>query len=204
MTTATPPAAPGRSHPRISRITAVLVALACVVVAGVAVKVTEHISDDVVRTIDVGQSARLNGGIVSVTRVRAGTVVDDGSDRVSTKGMFLAVTVRLAAPGAEQTVGAVGGLRLYTADRTYRAFGNNQVVKVPAGYRVDADMLFEVDPSHIAGATLEIFASEIIYSRPQKIRVRLGIEPSNAARWASAARGRLITTDGTPEPRALP
>jgi hypothetical protein len=195
----TTPSAPNR----VSRVTALLVALACVVVAGIAVKVTDNVDFQVVRTIDIGQSARLNGGVISVTEVRAGTVIDDGSDKVTTKGMFLAVTIRLAAPGEEQVVGEVGGLRLYTADRTYRAFGANTTLKVPAGYQQTADMLFEVDPRHIAGAEIELFRSEIIYSTPQKIRVRLGIERSNAARWASAARGQVITTESTPQQKAI-
>ena len=188
---------------RVSRVTALLVALACVVVAGIAVKVTDNVDFEVVRTVDLGQSTRLNGGIISVTDVRAGTVIDDGSDKVTTKGMFLAVTIRLEAPGEEQTVGEVGGLRLYTADRTYRAFGANTVLKVPAGFQQTGDMLFEVDPRHIAGAELELFQSEIIYSTPQKVRVRLGIERSNAARWAAAARGQVITTESSPQQKAI-
>jgi hypothetical protein len=194
--------APGRQ--RVTRVTALLVALACVVVAGVAVKITDKIDNDVVRTIDVGQTARLNGGTVSVTKVQAGTMIDDGSDKVTTKGMFLAVRVRLAAPGEEQTVGAVGGLRLYTSDRTYRAFGANQILKAPAGYAVTADMLFEVDPQHIDDATLELFHSEIIHSIPQKVRVRLGIERRNAAAWTASARGRLLSVENSPQQEALP
>lgn len=192
------------AHNRVSRVTALLVALACVVVAGIAVKITDNIGRDVVRTIDVGQTARLNGGIISATLVRAGTMIDDGSDQVTTKGMFLAVRVRLEAPGEEQTVGRVGGLSLYTSDRTYRAFGGNQIIKAKAGYASTADMLFEVDPRHLDGATLELFDSEIFYSTQQKIRVRLGIERRNAAAWAAAGKGQTITTDSSPRQEALP
>lgn len=190
-----PPAPARRPGGRTNRLASVIIALACIVVAGIAVHVTDAISGDVVRTVDVKQSARLDSAIVTVTGVRAGTTaVIDPDERFVSKGMILAVTVRVEAPGQQYTVGGLSGITLHTADRTYSVFGPNTSISADAGFVSTGDLLFEVDPRHVDGAYIELYRQEIIYVTPQKLHVRLGITSKNAAEWAASAKGRTIHT----------
>lgn len=190
------PAAPPREHGSpTNRLASVIIALACIVVAGIAVHITNGISGDVVRTVDVNQPARLDNAIVTVTGVRAGTsVVIDPDEHFTSKGMILAVTVRVEAPGQQYTVGGINGITLHTADRTYSVFGPNTSISANAGFASTGDVLFEVDPRHIDGAYVEMYRKEIIYVTPQKLHVRLGITSKNAAAWAASAKGRTLHT----------
>lgn len=197
---------PPRSEPartRSNRLASMIIALACVVVAGIGVHITDNISPDVVRTVNVNQPARLDGAIITVADVRAGTSVTTGSDdHFSSKGMILAITVRLEAPGQQSLIGGLsGGITLYAGDRTYAAFGPNTSLSADAGFATTGDLLFEVDPRHIDGAYLELYRAEIFYSVPQKLHIRLGITRRNAAQWADAAKGRSLNSgDSTSEP----
>jgi hypothetical protein len=179
-----------------SRVTAVIIALACVVVAGIAVNITQNIGNEVVRTINVKQPGRLDNGIVTVTDVQAGTRVRLGEDDYySSKGMILAITVRAEAPGQQFVVGGGSGVKLHTSDRTYSVFGSNTSISADAGFVSTGAFLFEVDPQHVAGAYLELFRSEVIHATPQKLHIRLGITAANAANWAASARGRTVSAD---------
>ncbi|MBO0813318.1 MAG: hypothetical protein J2P23_14915 [Microlunatus sp.] len=194
------PVAGSRSH----RLASVIIALACIVVAGIAVHITDGISGDVVRTVDVKQPARLDGAIITATGVRVGTRVDLGNDQSYTsKGMILAVTFRVEAPGQKYTIGGLDGVTLHTDDHSYSVFGPNTSITADAGFASTGDMLFEVDPRHIAGAYLEVYQKEIIFVVPQKLHIRLGITDQNADQWAAAAKGRTITT-GAAESEPLP
>lgn len=197
-----PAAVPRRPGSGTSRLASVIVALACIVVAGIAVHITDGISDDVVRTVDVKQPGRLDNAIVTVTGVRAGSAVVIGPDeRFASKGMILAVTVRVAAPGQKYTLGGLGGISLHTSDRSYSVFGPNTSISADAGCVSTGDLLFEVDPRHIDGAYLELYREEFIHVTPQKLHVRLGITRENAADWAAAAKGRTVhAADSRTEP----
>lgn len=189
------PAAPAARAGRPGRLASVIIALACIVVAGIAVHITDGISSDVVRTVGVTQSARLDGAIVTVTGLRAGTsVVTDTDERYSSKGMILAATVRVEAPGQKYTLGGLSGITLHTNDRSYAVFGPNTSITAEAGFASTGDLLFEVDPRHLDGAYLELYRQELIYVTPQKLHVRLGISARNAADWAASAKGRTIRT----------
>jgi hypothetical protein len=172
----------------------VIIALACVVVAGIGVNVTQNISGEVIRTGDVHQSLRLDNAIVRVTDVRVGTAMvgQSDDDRYKTGGMIVAVTVRVEAPGTKYTVGGDDGVSLQADGRTYSAFGLNTFITAEAGFASTGDLLFEVDPNHIAGAYLELYHSEFIHVTPQKVHIRLGITEQNAAQWVAAAKGRTL------------
>ncbi|QGN34512.1 hypothetical protein [Microlunatus sp. Gsoil 973] len=177
----------------MNRLASVIIALACIVVAGIAVHVTDGISGEVVRTVDVNHPAGLDNAIVTVTGVRAGQAISTDSDETFTsKGMILAVTVRVEAPGQKYTLGGLSGISLHTADRTYSVFGPNTSVTAEAGFVSTGELLFEVDPRHIAGAYVELYRQEIFYVVPAKLRVRLGITRTNADRWAASARNRTL------------
>lgn len=197
-----PAAMPRRPGSGASRLASVIIALACIVVAGIAVHITDGISGDVVRTVDVKEPGRLDSAIVTVTGVRAGSaVVIDPDEHFASKGMILAVTVRVEAPGQKYTVGGLGGITLHASDRTYSAFGPNSSISAQAGFARTGDLLFEVDPGHIDGAYLELYREEFIHVTPQKLHVRLGITRRNAADWAAAAKGRTLHSgDSRTEP----
>lgn len=198
------PRQPARTGRR-DRVLAVLLAVVCVIVTGIAVEASDKLDDlKATRTVRVGQPATLNGGTVTVTRVQAATELSDGSDYderfVTTKGMFLVVTIRYVVPGAEKSIGSIGGLPLYTSDRTYRAFGNT-TIKVRSGYVGTGTFTFEVDPHHLDGAYIRLERDEIFYVTPQVVKVDLGIDRSNAAAWYRSAKGRTVTpTEFTERP----
>ena len=186
---------PGRraGTSRGSRVGSVIIALACIVVAGIGVNITKNISSDVIRTANVHQRTRLDNAFVTVTRVRAGTAVSDGTDqRYRSGGMILGVTVRAEAPGTSYTIGGLGGATVHAAGRTYSAFGPNESFTAEAGFVSTGEILFEVDPRHIAGAYLQLYHDEIFYATPQKVHIRLGITQQNAAQWAASAQGRTL------------
>ncbi|QDP94766.1 hypothetical protein FOE78_01505 [Microlunatus elymi] len=179
---------------RRNRVTAVLVALACVVVAGVGVKITDDLdTGEVVRTARVGEPAPYNGGTLTVTKVTPGTMItNDYSDNaLTTGGMFLQLTVRIAAPDGPVATGASGGLELHSGDHIYRSFGDT-VMSVTTGYVGTADLVFEVDPRHLDGAYVDFKKSEIIHVTPAVVRVRLGITKDNVAQWRASAKGRTL------------
>lgn len=178
----------------ISRFAAVIIALACIVVAGIAVNVTNNVGADVVRTTNVHQRIRLDNVFVTVTAVRAGTAVKGIADEHYTSGgMILGVTLRVEAPGTQYTIGALGGALLHASGRTYSVFGPNVPLTVDAGFVSTAELLFEVDPQHIADAYLELFDDQSISVTPQKVHIRLGITQQNAGQWAAAAKGRTLS-----------
>lgn len=203
---ATNPAAPPRLRPtsttRGNRFASVIIALACIVVAGIAVNVTNNISSDVVRTVGVNQRTRLDNAFVTVTGVRAGTAIaGDAGDGYKSGGMILAVKLRVEAPGTKYTVGGLGGAILHASGRTYSVFGPNDSIVAEAGFASTGELLFEVDPHQIAGAYLEIYHAEFIYVTPEKVHVRLGITSRNAAQWVASAQGvTLNVKTATSEP----
>ncbi|MBO0882696.1 MAG: hypothetical protein J2P17_20655 [Mycobacterium sp.] len=170
--------------------------MACIVVAGIAVHITDGMDSNDIRTVNVHQSGRLDDAIVTVTDVRAGTRVELGEDELySSKGMIIAATVRLEAPGRKYTVGGLNSTTLHSGDRSYASFGPNATLSAEAGFATTGDVLFEVDPQHIEGAYIELYDAEFIYLVPQKLHVRLGITTRNAAKWVASAKGRTLTVD---------
>lgn len=187
---------------RGNRFASVITALACIVVAGIGVNVTTNISSDVIRTADVHQRTRLDNAFVTVTGVRAGTSMAGGTaEHYTSGGMILAVMLRVEAPGTKYTVGGLGGVSLHADGQTYSVFGPNETITAEAGFVSTGELLFEVDPRHIAGAYLELFHDEPIYVTPQKVHIRLGITRQNAAQWVASAKGRTLhVATSTSEP----
>lgn len=178
---------------RGNRFASVIIALACIVVAGIGVNVTTNISGDVIRTSNVHQRTRLDNAFVTVTAVRAGTSMTGGTaEHYTSGGMILAVMLRVEAPDTKYTVGGLGGVSLHADGRTYSVFGPNETITAEAGFASTGELLFEVDPRHIAGAYMELFHDEPIYVTPQKVHIRLGITQQNAAQWAASAKGRTL------------
>jgi hypothetical protein len=83
-------------------------------------------------------------------------------------------------------------LSLHASGRTYSVFGPNTSITAEAGFASTGELLFEVDPHHIAGAYLELYHAEFIYVTPQKVHIRLGITQQNAQQWAASANGRTL------------
>ena len=188
---------PNASTGRRDRIIAVLLAVVCVVVTGIAVEASDKFNDlKAVTTVQVGEPAELNGGTITVTKVEAATELGDGSEYdpkfLTTKGMFLVLTIRYAVPGKESSVGAIGGLPIQAGDMTYNAFGDVKL-SVQAGFVGTGTMTYEVDPDHIAGAYIRLQNKEMFYVTSQTVQVDLGIGEANAAQWYRSAKGRTLT-----------
>ncbi|SDS72242.1 hypothetical protein [Microlunatus soli] len=191
------------SHARRDRVIAILLAVVCIVVTGIAVELSDTLGDlKARRTVRVGESASLNGGTVTVTKVEAGTELSDGGTYeekiIKTPGMFLAITISYRVPGEEATVGGLGGLALEASGLTYKPFGNS-ILKVRAGYEGTGTLLYQVDPKQLDDAVLTLDHDEMFYVTPQQVRVDLGIDDSNAAQWYRSAKGRVLRPDDQSE-----
>ena len=192
--------AEGSARPRVpvsrgTRILSVILALACVVVAGVGVKIIDNVdTGQVIRNAQVGDTTPYNSGTLTVTKVTPGTLITDtwSDNPVTTSGMFLAVRVRIEAPDQAVKVGGPGGLELHADGRIFRAFGSNTSITVKAGNVGTSEMLFEVDPKHLDGAYIDFMEIEIFHSTPAVVRVHLGITEDNAAQWYASAKGRAL------------
>ncbi|HEY9292001.1 MAG TPA: hypothetical protein VIP98_12030 [Microlunatus sp.] len=180
---------------RQTRVIAVLLALACVVVAGIGVKITDNLdTGEVVRNAQIGEATPFNGGTLTVTKVTPGMIITDSwSDNpLTTNGMFLMLRVKIEAPDTPVKVGGPGGLELRAGERVFRAFGSNTAMSVKAGNVGTGDMMFEVDPRHLADAYVDFKEIEIFSVTPAVVRVHLGITEDNAAQWYASAKGRSL------------
>lgn len=187
---------------RVSKLGALLIALGCVFVAGIGVKVSDTIDTDAVRSVKLNESARINGGTVRVTQLTVGSRLDSGEgQKTTTKGMFVAVTVKLSAPGTKQSLHADG---LYSGDWKYRPF-QSTAMKAPAGYQTGTRLVFEVNPSHLDGLYLQFAETETISVYKQILRVGLGIDKNHAQKWQRSAKNRTVKASSGPVSRkALP
>lgn len=174
-----------------AKISALLVALGCVLAAGAGVEATDAIDLNATRSVGPGQQARINGGTVRVTQVTAGTKLDPVTgNRIHTKGLFIAVTIKLDAPGQEQSLNPDG---LFSGDWKFRPVRGGPVV-APAGYRTTTRRAFEVNPDHLDDLYLQLSETETI-SRYKQI---LHVELDSRQDWRQQAQGRTVEASGTP------
>ncbi len=198
----------GSSDPQYSRLIAALLALACILVAAVGLKLSEPDTGSIDTITAVGETVTLNGAELTITRVRSGSVVrfgaadDPEAETVKTSGLFLVVTARLAAPHLAATVGAAGSVTLSEGDRTY-ANATDQVLSADAGFESTADFVFEVDPDRLAGIRANVKQGEIISGLSSRAVVDLGITSANVAQWRGT-EGRTVDVEQYPSTQAIP
>jgi hypothetical protein len=190
----------GRS--RRSRLLPALLALACVVLAAIALRVSEPPEFQVVRG-SLQEQVRLNEGDVSVADVRIGdTVVEDGQTRFRTPGMFVVVRISGAATGRDTL--RLTAFRLLSGDRVYEPFANLSSVTSPPGFVTAKDLVFEVDPGRIDGLTLELWPEEIVSGYQQRLQIPLGVTPRTADAWRGRAHASVTDPDTNGTTRAVP
>jgi hypothetical protein len=183
-----------------SRLLSWLVAIVCVVVAAVGLQVSEP-EESVDTTTGLREEAlRFGDGSVTVTTVGVGDALDTRWQLVRTSGMFVVVTVTLAAEGRNDL--RLTSFRLLSGDRIYHEYELEALAAAP-GFAQTDDLLFEVDPRQIDDLTIELGTSEVLHGFHQRLRVHLGITPDNAQAWRDAARGQIVEP-GRPSDRALP
>lgn len=184
-----PTAVPTR---RRSRLWTALVTLCCIALAAAAIRASEP--DDKFQVIrgSLGAPSELNGGTVTVDRLRVGHALsEDGLDSARTAGMFVVVRVTAAAPG--QRAIEVSESQVASEDRIYHPYFGLASVHAQPGFRSAADLVFEVDPVRIADLTLELWQTEVFVGYPQHVRVPLGITAANAGTFANTARTATVS-----------
>lgn len=182
-----------------SRLLSWLVAIVCVVVAAVGLQVSEPEKNLDTTTGVREEPLRFGDGSVTVGAVDVGDRLDTGSKVVRTPGMFVLVTVTLAAEGTGDL--RLTGFQLLSGERIYHEYDLEALAAAP-GFAQTDDVLFEVDPRQIDDLTIELSTSEVLHGFHQRLRVHLGITPDNAQAWRDAARGQTVTS-GLPSDRAL-
>ena len=181
-----------------SRVVAAVLALACILVAAAGLKLSEPDTSGIDYVTVPGRPLEIDGGELTVTRVRAGSKITVDHDSAQTPGLFVVVTARLAAPGAKLTL---RGARVVGGGRTYSDY-IVQPLAAEAGFVSTCDWVFEVDPDHLDGLRLQASEGEIIRGVPARAVVDLGITTANQARWRSMQPQTLEIEE--PSTKALP
>ena len=170
-----------------SKVLAVLLALLSVAVMAAALRVSEdRLEFQVVQGVP-DQTLAVRSGELSAGNVRVGTrLLREGTVLSETKGMYVAVEVRLAATGNRDIT--LTEPKLLTSDgRTYNTF-DSSLLKAVSGFRTVNDAVFEVDPAHVDNLTIQLWEGELVYGYQQRSRIHLGITPGNADQWRAAGR----------------
>ena len=193
--------APRSAVVRRSVLAGWLVALTCIVVAAVALQVSEPPSDRIQNVTGVrDQPVPYSDGSVTVGRVRVGQGLDHFGGVTRTVGMFVTVDVTLSAEGSR--VLSLGQFQLLSGHRTYAAY-SIAGLRVQPGFAERTAVAFEVDPQRIDDLVLQMSRGEVVSGYHQQLRVHLGITPANADDWRRAAVGQMLE-DGTDTTWALP
>lgn len=172
----------------------VAVTLGCVVLAALGLKASELSQDFQVIRTTLGRPARINEGTVTVDHLQvAKALVENGQQKFQTRGLFVMVSVSVAATGRGPLV--ISESRLISGSRTYLPFSTSALVQAAPGFRSTADFVYEVDPQRISGLTLELWRTEILSAYPQRVRVDLGVTAQNSVTPAARAGPSLVEPD---------
>lgn len=184
-----------------SKILAVVVALACVIVAAVGLKVSEPPGDfeDVPGLI--GQPVPLGTSEVIVNKIKVGTTLErNGEVEAETTGAFVVVNLTLQAP-EEKTI--LSQFEMASGQRLYALYASNNISAVP-GFQTTNDFVFEVDPQQIDDLTLRIWQMEVVSGYRERAVIHLGITPENAEKWRESAKNRVLEVQTTQDTRVIP
>ena len=187
-----------------ARLASVVLAVLLVTVAAIGHRLSTTISDVELVRAPLDRATAYDGGHVLVTDVRVGTEVQQGTDTLTTTGLFVVVHVAVQATGRDRA--AVTSARLRAEDGvTYLpALGGATSVRAEAGFEDARDLVFEVDPARIDDLTLELWDQGLVYRYYQRTQTPLGITAANARRWVEAGAGRPVTVSSAHVTTALP
>jgi len=178
-----------------------LVALACIVVAAVALQVSKPSPDRIQHVTGArDEPVSYGDGSVTVGRVRVGQGLDHFGGVSRTVGLFVTVDVTLSAEG--NRVLSLGQFQLLSGDRIYDDY-SVAGLRVQPGFAERTTVAFEVDPQRIDDLVLQLGRGEVVSGYHQQLRVHLGITPENADAWRRASVGQVLD-DGSNTTWALP
>jgi len=183
-----------------TRAVALLLMLGCVVLATVALKLSEADEDYEVVRGRVGTPVAVREGTVTVERVRVGTAIEQYGEVTPTSGMFVQVEVTAAATGRRDL--ALDESQLLAGKRVYAAY-RGTMVGADTGFTTRTAVTFEVDPRLVEDLTLQVWDSAILVGYHQRIRIPLGFTAENAAEWRAAAEGATLGVE-RPTTAAIP
>jgi hypothetical protein len=176
---------------RPRRLTALLLAGACVAVATVGLRFTDRKDDLEIIRGRVGQSIHVRGGEVQVTAVRFGTALASrGEVKDRTNGMFVVVTLQVSNTGTEKL--QLTESKLLSQDVTYSSFSFTGGPTVEPGFRTTSDVSYEVDPARIDDLTIDLYDAEFITGYSQHARISLGVTATTAEQWRASGRGAVV------------
>lgn len=178
---------------RLQHLVPVLVALACVVLAAVGLRLSDPPDFQVLRG-ELGAPVRMNDGDVTVDRLQVGdSLLESGDIKYRTPGMFVVVNVSASATGAQSL--RITDSRLTSGDRSYLPYSNLSSVTAVPGFTSSMDFVFEVDPNRIDDLTLELWQEEIVGGYNQRVQVPLRITAANADQWRARAHVPVVEPD---------
>jgi hypothetical protein len=180
-----------------------LVTVGCVVLAAIGLRVSEAEDNFQVVRGTLGAPVVVNEGDVTVADLRVGdALVQNGDVTYETSGMFVSVSVTVAAPGHHSLV--VGSARLLSGDRVYLPFTTLSSLSAVPGFKSSMDFVFEVDPVRIDALTLELWRGEIVSGYHQRVRVPLGVTGDNAEELRSRAHQPIMEPQTNSETSVIP
>jgi hypothetical protein len=176
---------------RPSRLTSLALAVACVAVSTVGVRLTDREHDMEIIRGRVGQSLHVRGGEVQVTDVRFGSALAErGEVTDHTNGMFVVVTFQVSNTSNEDL--RLTESKLLSHDITYSRFGIGDGPTVEPGFRILSDVAYEVDPSQIDDLTVDLYQPELIGGYAQHVRVSLGVTAATAEHLRASGGGTVV------------
>lgn len=174
--TAPPPSAYGAWH----RVLAVVIALVCILVAGVITQLGQAIDEDsrqVWADVGVDQPAAFTFGELSVTDVRVGGVLAVDDERTVSAGRYVVVDLRI---DAVRERGRSLQVELDSGERTYLPLVEG-TPSVAAGFTVVSSWVFELPTDAVGELTLRVRPTEIITNTPLELRHRTSISADRVA-----------------------
>jgi hypothetical protein len=184
------------------RLLPVLVALTCVVLAAVGLRLSEPPAHEFLRG-ELGARVTLNDGDVTVDQLQVGdSLLENGDITYRTPGMFVVVNVSAAATGSRPL--RLTDSRLTSGDRSYLPFSNPSSMTADPGFVANADLVYEVDPTRIDGLTIELWQDEIVGGYYQRVQIPLQITAGNAEQWRSRAHVPVVEPNVNGTSKAIP
>lgn len=169
---------------------AVLAVAVAAIVATIGLRVSEPDRDFETLTGVREQPVEINnGGVVTIGDLDAGAAVVVFGDTMPTQGVFLAVEATLAATG-DEAVRLDRGV-LASGERSYQTF-DFASLSPEAGFAQTAWLVFELDPTDLAGAVLQLSTVEIVHGYQQRVQIDLAIDPAEADALRARAGDRVL------------
>lgn len=176
------------------RLTGWVLAVVCIVVAAIAVRLSEPGENYQVVTAPLGQLTAYNDGAAGADQLRVVTDLRLRSEQAHADGRFVVVRITVEAPRSVRV--HVQHVELHSGDRVYQPYGSGEQVFAAPGFRTYRDVAFEVDPAGLAGLTVQAWDAGLVTGYHQRLEVPLGITAANADYWRQSGTGRFVDLSG--------